>query len=419
MGLNISDSFLNKIRKPSYLILFTASLLIGYNLLSFTVEKARENSIQQFNFQLKVKTNESLSKGYLLISPRIPKNLNVGKLVILDLFGEIIYQKNTNGVASDFRQWKCGKSIYYSYSVYDRYACQEFAALGSARHIVILDSAFNEIKQIHLVSNGNISIERKQDLDHHDFIMLSLDHYFTIASYPKIVNNLPLGLANTTQAKVAAPIIQEIKNGAVVWQWDASDYSEFYTSSMRSNEFSKTSKLQDYMHINSILLDLRDSNLIVSFHNLDQVIKIRRPTGEILWRLGGKNSDFQLTTDCRFSCQHNATLIDDNSTLLILDNGEKKNRAYSRVLEFKLNEKGKYIESFKSFNIPGALIENQGSVEKVGGDYFICGGDENYFIQCDATSGLKKMKMDFSHGSYRGYYVNEITGINFQRKGNY
>ena len=403
----------------TYALLFISTLLIFYKSFSFisgiNIIKHNPPSV---DFKVTAEIKDPAQKGYLLLSPRIPNDLQDGKLVIIDLSGNIILEKPINGIASDFRQWKIDGHTWYSYLVYDRNACQVMAALGSSRHAVILDSALREIRQIHLMPFNDITTSKKQDLDHHDFILLSLDHYITIASYPKIVHNIPRTLSGAAYSNVAVPVIQEVKNGAVVWQWDASDYPEFYNTSVRGNDFSNTAKVQDYMHINSIFLDPRDGNLIVSFHNLDQVVKINRPTGDIIWRLGGKNSDFPMTADTKFYNQHNATLTDNNQTLLILDNGEKNKRPYSRVLEFKLNENSKYITSFKSYDIPGKFIENQGSVQKIGGDYFICGGDANYFLRNNAATGAKKIKMDYNCSSYRSYYVDDITGIKVNNKTN-
>ena len=49
----------------------------------------------------------------------------------------------------------------------------------------------------------------------------------------------------------------------------------------------------DYFHINSIDVD-HDDNLLLSARNTSAVYKIERESGEVLWRLGGKKSDFEM-----------------------------------------------------------------------------------------------------------------------------
>jgi arylsulfate sulfotransferase len=367
-------------------------------------------------FKYKFETHDSLTKGFLLLTPSLPNNLTYGRLVIIDMQGHLLLEKPVNGVVSDFRQWKINGVTRYTYQVYDSSASQVLAQSGSARHVVIMDSTLKEIKQVHLLPFKDVVTDKKQDLDHHDFIMPGDDHYFTMANYPKYVDNIPAFLPQAEKVLVAAPIIQEIVNGTVVWQWDGSKFPEIYTNSSVGNKFYDTTGVHDYAHMNSIFFDPRDSNLIVSFHNTNQVIKIRHKTGEILWRLGGRNSDFPLTADQVFLRQHHATIVDSSHTLLILDNGEKPARSHSRVLEFKLDEQKKTIESFKQYTIPEPLAGSRGSIQKIGDNYLICGGAANYVLLVDGKTGAKKMELKSNQPLYRAWFVSDITGIVLDKK---
>jgi hypothetical protein len=62
----------------------------------------------------------------------------------------------------------------------------------------------------------------------------------------------------------------------------------------------------DYFHINSIEVD-HDSNLLVSARNTFTVYKIDRRSGEIIWRLGGKKSDFEMGPGTWMRYQHDAS----------------------------------------------------------------------------------------------------------------
>jgi arylsulfate sulfotransferase len=366
-------------------------------------------------FSYTFKTHDPLQKGFLLLSPAIPNNLQYGMIAIMGLDGRILMQKKLSGAVSDFRQWNINGHIRYSYMIYDPTADQTLAETGAARHAVILDSALNEIKQIHLQPHADVVIDKKQDLDHHDFILISDGHYITMASYVKTVNNIPVCLSPAPKNKVAAWIIQEIQNGVVIWQWDATKYPEFYLNSDVENKFYDTTTVQDYIHMNSMTLDPRDSNLVVSFRNLNQLIKINRKTGDIIWRLGGRNSDFPLTAAQVFLRQHHPTFIDSN-TLLLFDNGENDIRPVSRILEFKLNEEKKTITAFRAYTIPEPFSGSKGSVQKIGDDYLICGGSSNYILEVNSISGAKKMELLSNQAFYRAYFVKDITGIPLNKK---
>jgi Arylsulfotransferase (ASST) len=48
--------------------------------------------------------------------------------------------------------------------------------------------------------------------------------------------------------------------------------------------------------------------------------KIDRKSGEVIWRLGGKKSDFEMGEGARFAFQHDARRLPDG-TISIFDNG--------------------------------------------------------------------------------------------------
>ena len=155
------------------------------------------------------------------------------------------------------------------------------------------------------------------------------------------------------------------------------------------------------MHMNSLCIDPNDGNIICSFRNLDEIIKINRSTGAIMWRLGGANSDFALTSNEQFLRQHYARLTDNNQTLIFIDNGDASLRPYSRILEFQLDQSNMIVTSFKSFNVPDNFIQYAGSVEKNNGYYFIGAGSGSYTLQVNYTTGEKYLRLAQKYPSYR------------------
>jgi hypothetical protein len=142
---------------------------------------------------------------------------------------------------------------------------------------------------------------------------------------------------------VVAAIIQEVQGGRVVMEWDSTKFPEFLANASDGNAYANDANA-DYMHMNSVAIDPADNNLIVSFRHQDQVCKLDRKTGQILWRLGGKTSDFPLTDEQRFSHQHFARITADG-TLTLFDNGNATQK--SRLLTFKLDQATRQVTSFK------------------------------------------------------------------------
>lgn len=61
----------------------------------------------------------------------------------------------------------------------------------------------------------------------------------------------------------------------------------------------------DYCHLNSLEKD-DDGSYLVSMRGPSTLYKINGDTGEIMWRLGGMNSNFTISDEDRFYYQHDA-----------------------------------------------------------------------------------------------------------------
>lgn len=64
----------------------------------------------------------------------------------------------------------------------------------------------------------------------------------------------------------------------------------------------------DYFHINSVDKDF-DGNYLISARHASTIYKINGSTSEIIWRLGGRRSDFTFSEDVTFGFQHDARFI--------------------------------------------------------------------------------------------------------------
>lgn len=353
----------------------------------------------------KVKAYNVSKPALILLSPyAILQQNNIGHLMIFNEKGELLQHKTAPGAVFCFRRWVIDGNVRYTYIVNDVNATHIANMNQLTGYAVIADSSLNEIKRVHLKSHNDIIAGPGYvDLDVHDFILLGDDHYISMAYYPKKVNNIPAILNPSPDVQVITPILQEVKNDEVIWQWDGSTNPEFYQTSVEGNDFTNATLPQDYMHMNSMIVDPRDNNLICSYRNLDQVLKISRTTGAVLWRLGGKNSDFPISSSQYFMRQHNATLINNNNTLILFDNGEVKSRANSRILEFDISEISRNITGYRSFTIPEPFSQYMGSAQKFGDNYFIGGGTANYALEINATTKERNIEFLSDQASYRAY----------------
>jgi arylsulfate sulfotransferase len=336
--------------------------------------------------------------GEILIAFNTTTN---GILEILDQNGNALKQKVLPLRVEDFQRWNINDKKRYTYfQAEGNYTIANLQGIEEGYQI-ICDSDLNVISKISLTSYGNVSAASSDKNDSHEFILLDDNHYITLTYQLAQPTNIPDSLHPDPFAQVINCIIQEVNNGQVIFQWQGIDHPEFYGTSVENNNFTDADNVMDYMHMNSICIDPNDNNFICSSRNLDQIIKINRTTGEIMWRLGGKHSDFALTDDEVFLRQHFARIVDNGETLMFLDNGDASLRNYSRILEFKLNEVAKTINSFKAYRIPDNFIQFGGSVQKFDNTYFIGGCFADYTLQIDYTTNKVLLRLNQNYPSYR------------------
>jgi hypothetical protein len=92
------------------------------------------------------------------------------------------------------------------------------------------------------------------------------------------------------------------------------------------------------VHANSLEIT-PDGNLLASFRTTSSIFKINRSNGQVMWRLGGKKSDFRFVDDpsSGFSRQHDPRFL-GNGELMIFDNGNQHTPRASRVVRYELDE---------------------------------------------------------------------------------
>ena len=113
-------------------------------------------------------------------------------------------------------------------------------------------------------------------------------------------------------------VVQEIdvETGALLFEWHALGsigLGESYRPAPRDR-----GKIHDPYHLNSIDLDA-DGNLVLSARHTNAIYKIDRQTGDVIWRLGGKRSDFAMRPGTTFNLQHDARMQHDG-TITLFDN---------------------------------------------------------------------------------------------------
>ena len=175
---------------------------------------------------------------------------------------------------------------------------------------VVFDSSYQEIARFR-AGNGYKG-------DHHEFLISPQD-----TALITIYNPVPRDLSSFGGPKASVAVqgvVQEldIETGEVLFEWHSLDHVGLDETYAKPGEDVDTAGI-DYFHINSIDID-HDGNLLISARHTFAVYKIDRNSGKIIWRLGGKKSDFEMGPGTEFAFQHDGRRQRDG-TITLFDNG--------------------------------------------------------------------------------------------------
>ena len=249
------------------------------------------------------KRTHDIAPGYVFVAPENGGPAQGGSLIVDDS-GQVVWFRplpDAFGRAMNFEvQSYRGRPVLTWIESPGQYVSE----------FVIFDDSYREIARFG-ASNG-------YDGDHHEFLISPQDTAL-IAIYSAVLwdlssfGGLELGMA-------WQGVIQEldIETGEVLFEWQSLQHvglEETYATLLQDGRPGL-----DYFHLNSIDVD-HDNNLLVSARETSAVYKIDRKSGEIIWRLGGKKSDFEMGKGTRFAYQHDARRLPDG-TISIFDNGK-------------------------------------------------------------------------------------------------
>jgi len=195
------------------------------------------------------------------------------------------------------------------------------------------------------------------------------------------------GLGGVNHGSYSYGEVQEVDvaSGRLIFSWRSDHYvalAESYLPAPRNG-----SPTWDYFHINSVCVDPSDGNLIVSSRNCWGVYKVNRRTGALMWRLGGKRSDFAMGPNTRFAYQHHVTAYAGGVYTIFDNESSPKVQPQSRALVVNVSEKLRTVSIVHQFlHSPPVSSGALGSVQILAnGHYFVGWGASTYFTEYDAT----------------------------------
>jgi len=173
--------------------------------------------------------------------------------------------------------------------------------------------------------NGKVLWEVRQPDHHHDGRLLKNGNVLLLCATElpdEVARKVQGGRPGTeVNGKIWADYLVELtKDGRTVWEWRAWEHLDPARDIITGVQDNRS----EWTHGNAII-ELSDGDLLVSFRNISTIIRIRRQTGEIVWKLGAPP----------LAGQHAPTPL-ANGNILIFDNGPHRldhTFPFSRVIE--------------------------------------------------------------------------------------
>jgi len=309
------------------------------------------------------------SPGCFFLAPTHVTDLE-GYNLIVDNDGNLVYSEHVDtGMPVELKVAPSGWLTYGK-----MYEESPFGVAAGLTEYYIMDSTYSIVETIQM-GNGYIA-------DFHEFQILANGHVLMLGYDIQQVDMSEIVEGGYPGAMVVGSIVQELDNPVaatgqernVIFQWRSWDHYEL-TDSYQD----LTQSTVNPIHLNSIEMS-NDGHLIISSIGLGEVTKINRRTGEIIWRMGGKNNEFtfinedQANDPVYFMFQHDVRQL-DNGNLTMIDNGNNNPnvgggdvpvRPYTRAVEYELDETAMTATRVWEYrHDPDIFVGNFGSVQRL------------------------------------------------------
>ena len=226
-----------------------------------------------------------------------------------------------------------------------------------------------------------------------------------------VYRQIPMDLSKfggPKKGRVFEGIVQErdIASGRIVFEWHSYPsigLDESYAPPPKAT--AKKPAPWDYFHINSIEPE-PNGNLLISGRNTHTLYELSRTQHKILWRLGGKKSDFKMGTGTNFEWQHDARRQTDGTITLFDNAAAPPAEKFTRILRLRVDTTAKKATLVTSYHHAGRLAPFEGNAQFLpSGHLFVGWGALPFYTEFDHGGSVL---LDARFGKLRG----RVTGVN-------
>jgi hypothetical protein len=318
-----------------------------------------------------VRKSATASPGFVFLAPSSGPGQR-GALIVDDAGEPVWFHPVRHKAVTDFKvqrlhgkpvlTWWEGKAVH---------------GLGDGEWVV-LDASYREL--------ARFSTARGLHGDLHEFTITPWNTALVTSNDVKLWDLRSVG--GSVRGHVVGGVVQELAlpSGRLLWEWRSLDHVDVTETKITA----KPGPRFDYFHINSVDV-APDGNLIVSARNTWAAYKIDRPTGRVLWRLGGKRSDFTFGRGARFEWQHDVREHTPGLVSIFDNAAAPREEPQSRALLLALDAKRKHVSLVRAFtHRPQRVLSHfLGNAQLLGdGGMFVGWGGSPFVTEFDRAGAI-------------------------------
>lgn len=241
----------------------------------------------------------------------------------------------------------------------------------------ILDNTYAVIK--------TVSAQKGFTSDIHEFLLTPNNTALFLSTKKVPMDLTPYG--GPKEGFIQDFAIQEVDldTNQLLFFWNALEHIPLTDSYQPASSAASSDSIWDVYHLNSIGLTDTIDDIIVSSRSTWTIYRINKPTGNIVWRLGGKQSSFAIASGGEFSWQHDARFLPNNLVSLFDDNsnGSSDPEPPSHGLILQLDLNNSIASVYRTYyHDPNISVASQGNLQSLpNGNKFIGWGQSAYYSE--------------------------------------
>jgi hypothetical protein len=215
-------------------------------------------------------------------------------------------------------------------------------------------------------------------------------------------------MGGSAAANVVGTVLYRVQpDGVVLFRWSAFD---FLAIDDIDPAVDVTGSTVDWTHADAVDVGV-DGTYLLTLRNLSQLVKINAGNGALVWRLGGKRSDFTFQFDPLGgpSFPNGAREVATNR-IVLFDNGNGRATPQSRAVEYAVDRRAMQVDLAWSHEpVPARFTDDMGFAQRLdGGNTLVTYSTDGHVEEIPVTTTVPVWTLQAGAPIYRALRVDTL-----------